>query len=98
MYNYMFDQLQIFKLQMQPQAMPVSDLSLAKGTTEKMFVSADMKLQMQPQSVPVSDLSFAKVTTENIFVSADMDPDLDPVQAIARVFSKTSNLHPRPLM
>ena len=70
--------------------MPVSDFSLAKVTTEKIFVSADLELQMQPQAVPVSDLSLAKVTTEKIFVSTDLDPDLDPVQAIDPVFSKTS--------
>ena len=67
---------------MQPQAMPVSDLSLAKVTTEKIFVLADLELQMQPQAVPVSDLSLAKVTNKNIFVSTDLDPDLDPVQTI----------------
>ena len=49
----------------------------------------NFRLQMQPQAVPVSDLSISKVTSQKIFVSADMDPDLDPVQAIARVFSKT---------
>ena len=49
---------------------------------------------MQPQAVPVSDISLAKVTTEKIFVSTDLGTDLDPVQAIARVFSETSNHDP----
>ena len=90
MYNFMVNQLQNFKLQMQPQAVPVSDLSLAKVATERIFVSADLELQMQPQAVPVSDISLAEVITEKIFISADMDP----VQAIARVFSETSNRDP----
>ena len=94
MYNYMVEQLQSFKLQMQPQAMPDSDISLANVTTKKIFVLADLELQMQPQEMPVSYLSLAKVNTENIFVSTDLDPDLDPVQAIARVFSETSNHDP----
>ena len=54
----------------------------------------NFKLQMQSQAVPVSDLSLAKVTSQNIFVSADLDPNLDPVQAITRVFSKTYNHDP----
>ena len=49
---------------------------------------------MQLQAVPVSDLSLSKVTSQNIFVSADIAPDLDHVQAIARVFSKSSNIDP----
>ena len=52
---------------------------------------------MQPQAMPVSDFSLAKVTTKKIFVSTDLDPDLDPVQAIARVFSETSNHDPHTL-
>ena len=49
---------------------------------------------MQPQAVPVYDLSLAKVITKNIFVSADLDTDLDPVQAIDRIFNETSNHDP----
>ena len=67
MYNYMVDQLQIFKLQMKPQAMPVSDLSLAKVATKKILVSADLELQMQPQAVPVSDISLACCYRWNYF-------------------------------
>ena len=37
----------------------------------------------------VSDLSLYKVTYQKILVSADID--LDPIQAIAQVFSKPSN-------
>ena len=44
MYNYMVNQLQIFKLQMQLQTMPVSDISLAKVTTENIFVSVGLEL------------------------------------------------------
>ena len=80
---------------MQPQAMPVSDLSIAKVTTKKIFVSADLELQMKPQAVPVSDLSLAKVNTKKILVSTNLDPDLYHVQEIARVFSETSNHDPQ---
>ena len=54
----------------------------------------NFKLQIQPQAVPVSDFYIFKVTYQNILVSADLDPDIDPVQAIARVFSKPSNHEP----
>ena len=54
----------------------------------------NLKLQMQPQAVPVSDLSVSKVAYQKILVSADLDIYLDPVQAIARVFSKPSNREP----
>ena len=49
---------------------------------------------MKPQAVPVSDISLFKVTSQNIIVSDDMAPDLDPVQEIARFFSKNSNQEP----
>ena len=52
------------------------------------------KLQMKPQAVPVSDLSLSKVTSHKIFISSDLAPDLDPVQGIAQVFSKPSNIDP----
>ena len=45
---------------------------------------------MQPQAVTVSDLSRLKVISQKIFVSDDLYPDLDPVQAISRVFRETS--------
>ena len=54
----------------------------------------NFKLQMQPQELPVSDLSLAKVTSQNILVSTDLYPDIDLVQAISRVFSRTSNHDP----
>ena len=40
----------------------------------------------------VNLLDLNKVTSQNIFVSDDLNPDLDPIQAIAPVFSKTSDL------
>ena len=46
------------------------------------------KLQMQ-STVNLLDLN--KVTSQNIFVSDDLNPDLYPFQAIAPVFSKTSD-------
>ena len=54
----------------------------------------NFKLQMQPQAVTISDISLSKVTSQKIFVSADLDPDIDPVQEIAQVFSKSSNVDP----
>ena len=90
----MVNQLHNFKLQMQSQEMSVSDLYLAKVTTKKFFVSADLELQTKPETVPVSDFYLAKIMTKNIFVSANLDPDIYYVQEIARVFSKTSNHDP----
>ena len=48
MYNYMVTQFQNFKLQMQPQEVPVSDISLSKVTSQKIFVSADMDPDLDP--------------------------------------------------
>ena len=47
----------------------------------------NVKLQMKSM---VNILDLHKVTSQNMFVSDDLNPDLDPVQAIAPVFSKTS--------
>ena len=41
MYNSMIAHHQNFKLQMQPQAVPISDLSLSKATPQKNLVSSD---------------------------------------------------------
>ena len=40
--------LQHFKLQMQPQAVPVSDLSLSKVTYQNILVSADLDHDIDP--------------------------------------------------
>ena len=42
MYNYMVNQLQNFKLQMQLQEVSGSNLSLSKDTSRKNFVSSDL--------------------------------------------------------
>ena len=42
MYNYMAAKIQNIKLQMQLQAVPVSDLSLSKVTYQNIFVSSDL--------------------------------------------------------
>ena len=47
----------------------------------------NVKLQMK---YIVNILDLHKVTSKNIFVSDDLNPDLDPVQAIAPVFSENS--------
>ena len=44
--------------------------------------------------MPTSDFSLCKVTYQKILASSDLGPDLDPVQVIARVFSKLSNNDP----
>ena len=46
MYNYMVDQFQNFKLQMQPQAVPVSDFSISRVTYQKILVSADLDIDL----------------------------------------------------
>ena len=116
--------LQNFRLQMQPQAVPVSDFSiLIKPTSRKIFASSDLATDLSsgldygvaiapgfrgPSNhdphisrlrtqtwffTPLScDLEpdITKPTPRKIFASSDLNPDLDPVQAIAPVFSETS--------
>ena len=48
MYNYMVNQLQNFKLQIQPQAVPVSDFSVSKVTHQKILFSADLDIDLDP--------------------------------------------------
>ena len=87
MYNYIVAKLQNVKLWMQYM---VKFLDLNKVHERDQMMLQNYKLQMQPQAVTVSDLFISKVTSQKIFVSDDLNPDLDPVQAIDRVFSKTS--------
>ena len=47
-FNSMVAQLQNFKLQIQPQAVPVSDLSIYKFTVHNIFVSYDLALDIDP--------------------------------------------------
>ena len=44
----MVAQLQNFKLQRQPQALPISYLSLSKVTSQKIVVSVDLSLDHDP--------------------------------------------------
>ena len=44
----MVAQLQNFKIQMQLQAVPVSDISLSNVTYQKIFVSADLAPDIKP--------------------------------------------------
>ena len=105
-YNYMVDHLQYFKHSSQPQTVPDpfqgitlifkqtiydQDQTMYNYMVEQLQNS---KLKMQPQAIPFSDLSLSKVTSQKIFVSAYLYPDLDPFQAISRVFIKTSNRDP----
>ena len=46
------------------------------------------RMQYMVSLLTVSELSLSKGTSQKVFVSDDMNPDLDPVQAIARVFSE----------
>ena len=112
------------KLQIQPQAVPVSNFSiLIKPTSRKIFASSDMatdlssgldygvaiapgfrgssnhdphisRLRTQTRFfTPLScdiEPDTTKPNPRKIFASSDLAPDLDPVQAIAPVFSETS--------
>ena len=48
MYNSMVAKLKHFNLQTKPQAVPVSDLSLSKVTSQKIFVSYDLAPDLDP--------------------------------------------------
>ena len=48
MYNYMVAPLQNFKFQMQPQEVPVSDLSLSKVTFQNILVSSELAPDIDP--------------------------------------------------
>ena len=48
MYNSMVAQLQNFNLQTKHQAVPVSDISLSKVTSQKIFVSYDLAPDLDP--------------------------------------------------
>ena len=48
MHKYMVAKIQNFKLQMQLQAVPVSDLSLSKVNCQNIFVSSDMAPDLDP--------------------------------------------------
>ena len=48
MFNSMVAQLQNSKLQMQPQAVPVSYMTLYKDTFHNHFVSSDLTLDLDP--------------------------------------------------
>ena len=97
MYNYIVAKIQIFKLQMQYIVNTLHErnlLHLNKLHKRNQTTLQNVKLQRQPQAVHVSDFSFSKVIYQKILVSAYLYPDLDPVQAIARVFSEPSNHDP----
>ena len=112
--------LQNFKLQMQSMVnlLTVSDLSISKVTSKKIFVSDDLNTDIDPVQeiarvssetseffTPIQYLCdlypmfvssnltpdpSADLASREIVVSSDLAPDLDPVQAIAPVFSETS--------
>ena len=48
MSNYMVTQHQNFELQMQPQAVPGSDLSIYKVTSQNILVSSDLATDLDP--------------------------------------------------
>ena len=87
MYNYIVDQLQNFKLQMQPQAVLVSDFYISKVTNQKILVSDDMDIDLDPfQSIAqVFSKPFnpephtSRLRTQTRFltpVSCDLEPDI----------------------
>ena len=48
MSNYMVTQHQNFELQMQPQAVPGSDISIYKVTSQNILVSSDLATDLDP--------------------------------------------------
>ena len=57
--NYMIDLHKSFKLQMKPQAVSVSDISLSKATSRNIFVSTDMAPDISAGLDPVHGISIA---------------------------------------
>ena len=70
MSNYMVAPLQNFKIQMKPQAVPVSDLSTSKVTSQKIFVSAGIVLDLDP----------VQVITQAFSESSNIDPHTSRLQ------------------
>ena len=51
MFNYMVTQHNKFKLQMQPQAVPGSDISTSKVTSKNILVSYDLAPDIDPVQI-----------------------------------------------
>ena len=86
-YNSMVAQLQNLKLQMQPQAVPVSNISLYKVTSQKKLVSADLAPDLDPvQGIALvfsetsnHDLHTSRLQNQTRFVtplSCDIEPEI----------------------
>ena len=86
-YNYMIAQIQNFNLQMQLQAVPVSNLSLSKVTPQNIFVSSDVDPDLDPvQAItwifnysPNLDPHTSRLQTQSKFItplSCDIKPDI----------------------
>ena len=80
MYNYMVVQIQIFKLQMQPQSVSVSGLSLFKVTSQKIFVLAD----------PDPDFDPFQAITQVFKEYSDFDPHTSRLQTQTRFVTPLS--------
>ena len=87
MYNYMVAHIQHFKLQMKPQAVTVSDLSLLKVTSQNIFVLANLDPDLDPlqgitrvfsePSNPEPQTSRIKTQTRFFTpLSCDLEPDI----------------------
>ena len=75
-----------------PDLDPVQEIARVSRETSEFFTPIQYLCDLDPMFVssnlppdPLADLA-----SREIVVSSDLDPDLDPVQAIAPVFSKTS--------
>ena len=80
MYNSMVAQLQNLKIQMQPQAVPVSDLSLSKVNPQKIFVSADIDPDLYP----------FQGTTRFLSKLSNLDPQTSRLQTQTRFVTPLS--------
>ena len=87
MYNYMSNHKQNSKLQRQPQAVTISDLSISKVNSQEIIVSNDMDTNIDPVhgiaqvfSEPSNlDAQILRLQTQTRFVtplSCDLEPDI----------------------
>ena len=87
MYNYMVDQFPNLKLQIQPQLVPVSDLSISKVNHQNILVSADLGIDIyhvqaiyRVFSKPSNhDPHTSRLQTQTRFftpLSCDLEPDI----------------------
>ena len=94
MYNYIVPKLQNLKLQMQSMVnlLTVSDLSISKVTSQKIFVSDDLN----PDLDPVQEIAPVFSETSKFFtpLQCDLEPEMN--NSTSRKIDDSSNLPPDP--